>query len=240
MRVIGVAWHTTRCPPIDLTPFGFTPTEGVVYKVLLRDGPGTGYCYRSCRRSCPSQRLQCPRGPRRKRRRPGRSGPTKAYRPEPPAALLARIASDHGQALSRLTTELEALAAPPTPTLVEITSSRGALQLIQHDVARAAASVDLLAPAEAFPLLGPALRRPVLAGLDVRLHWVGPVELGFAPVAGVAGSRGMARCADHLCGRRRAALLATRQGADVTGHWGTAPAFVAAARFTIDVLGRSA
>jgi hypothetical protein len=38
----------------------------------------------------------------------------------------------------------------------------------------------------------------------------------------------------------RAALLATRQGADVTGHWGTAPAFVAAARFTIDVLGRSA
>ena len=36
------------------------------------------------------------------------------------------------------------------------------------------------------------------------------------------------------------ALLATRQGADVTGHWGTAPAFVAAARLTIDVLGRSA
>ncbi len=29
--------------PLDLTPFGFTPTEGVVYKVLLRDGPGTGY-----------------------------------------------------------------------------------------------------------------------------------------------------------------------------------------------------
>ena len=28
---------------LDLTPFGFTPTEGVVYKVLLRDGPGTGY-----------------------------------------------------------------------------------------------------------------------------------------------------------------------------------------------------
>jgi hypothetical protein len=37
----------------------------------------------------------------------------------------------------------------------------------------------------------------------------------------------------------RAALLATRQGADVTGHWGTAPAFVASARLAIDVLGRS-
>ena len=28
---------------IDLTPFGFTPTESLVYQVLLTGGPGTGY-----------------------------------------------------------------------------------------------------------------------------------------------------------------------------------------------------
>ena len=28
---------------LDLTPFGFTPTESRVYQVLLGDGPGTGY-----------------------------------------------------------------------------------------------------------------------------------------------------------------------------------------------------
>ena len=28
---------------IDLTPFGFTPTESLVYEVLLTGGPGTGY-----------------------------------------------------------------------------------------------------------------------------------------------------------------------------------------------------
>ena len=28
---------------IDLTPFGFTPTESLIYEVLLRGGPGTGY-----------------------------------------------------------------------------------------------------------------------------------------------------------------------------------------------------
>ena len=28
---------------LDLTPFGFTPTESAVYEVLLSAGPGTGY-----------------------------------------------------------------------------------------------------------------------------------------------------------------------------------------------------
>ena len=28
---------------IDLTPFGFTPTESRIYQVLLEGGPGTGY-----------------------------------------------------------------------------------------------------------------------------------------------------------------------------------------------------
>ena len=32
-----------QVPAIDLTPFGFTPTESLVYEVLLRNGPGTGY-----------------------------------------------------------------------------------------------------------------------------------------------------------------------------------------------------
>ena len=30
-------------PRLDLTPFGFTPTESLVYEVLLTGGPGTGY-----------------------------------------------------------------------------------------------------------------------------------------------------------------------------------------------------
>jgi len=80
----------------------------------------------------------------------------------------------------------------------------------------------------------------VLAGLDVRLHSVGPVELGFAPVAELSAPEDWPGVPLICVVDDRAALLATRQGTDVTGHWGTAPAFVAAARLTIDVLGRSA
>jgi len=100
--------------------------------------------------------------------------------------------------------------------------------------------VELLAPAEAFPLLGPALRRPVLAGLDVRLHSVGAVELGFAPVTELPAPDDWPGVPIICVVDGRAALLATRQGGDVIGHWGTAPAFVAAARLTIEVLGRTA
>ena len=30
-------------PLLDLTRFGFTPTESLIYEVLLTNGPGTGY-----------------------------------------------------------------------------------------------------------------------------------------------------------------------------------------------------
>jgi HTH-type transcriptional regulator, sugar sensing transcriptional regulator len=225
---------------LDLTPFGFTPTEGVVYKVLLRDGPGTGYAIARAAGLARANTYSALEGLTGKGAARVEAGRPKRYRPEPPAALLARIASDHGQALSRLTTELEALAAPATPTLVEISSSRGALQLIQHDVARATTSVALLAPAEAFPLLSPALRRPVTAGLDVNLYSVGPVDVGFTPVTELAPPSSWPGVPLICVVDSRAALLATRQGTEVTGHWGTAPAFVSAARLTIEVLGGAA
>jgi sugar-specific transcriptional regulator TrmB len=225
---------------IDLTPFGFTPTEGAVYKVLLRDGPGTGYAIARSAGLARANTYSALQGLTVKGAARVEAGRPKRYRPEPPAALLARIANDHGHALSRLSAELEALAAPPTPTLVEVTSSRGALQLIQHDVARATASVQLLAPAEAFPLLGPALRRPVQAGLDVQLASIGPVDLGFVAVTDLAAPDDWPGVPIVCVVDGRAALVATRQGTEVTGHWGTAPAFVAAARLTIEALGRPA
>src|SRR6478735_2314715 len=40
----GVVRDTTgMADPIDLTPFGFTPTESKMYATLVSFGPGTGY-----------------------------------------------------------------------------------------------------------------------------------------------------------------------------------------------------
>ena len=71
---------------LDLTTFGFTPTESLVYEVLLRGGPGTGYAIarrpawrgptpmvRSkdwCRRAARESKRAAPSGTVRSRRPP--------------------------------------------------------------------------------------------------------------------------------------------------------------------------
>ena len=125
---------------------------------------------------------------------------------------------------------------PSTPTVVEIESGRGVLQLIMHDVARASASVALLAPPDAYPLLAPALRRPHGAGIPLRLASTTPVKLGFAPVDVVTDVGGWPGMPIILVADDRSAILAGRQDAEVRGHWSTAPAFVAGARLAFERL----
>ena len=224
-------------PRIDLTHFGFTPTESLVYEVLLTSGPGTGYAIARAAGLARANAYSALEGLVAKGAARVEGGRPRQYRPEAPAGLIARIAHNHGIALDRLSTDLETIAVPSTPTVVEIESGRAVLQLITHDVARAGRSVGLLAPPDAFPLLAPALRRPVSAGLPVSLWSTGPVELGFAPVELVSGDHGwpgmpiIAVVDDH------SAILGFRQGNEVRGHWSTAPAFVAAARLALEQFG---
>jgi hypothetical protein len=124
---------------------------------------------------------------------------------------------------------------PETETLVELISSRALLQLITHDVARASRSVGLLAPVDAYPLLAPALRRPYAAGVPLQLSASGPVELGFAPVEQVAVDANVwPGMPIILVVDDRSAILAARTGAEVRGHWSTAPTFVAGARLALE------
>jgi sugar-specific transcriptional regulator TrmB len=224
-------------PRIDLTHFGFTPTESLVYEVLLTSGPGTGYAIARAAGLARANAYSALEGLVAKGAARVEGGRPRQYRPEAPAGLIARIAHNHGLALDRLSTDLETIAVPSTPTVVEIESGRAVLQLITHDVARASRSVRLLAPPDAFPLLAPALRRPVSAGLPVSLWSTDPVELGFAPVELVSGDHGWPGMPIIVVVDDRSAIVGFRQGNEVRGHWSTAPAFVAAARLALERFG---
>ena len=219
---------------LDLTHFGFTPTESLVYEVLLTGGPGTGYAIARSAGLARANAYSALEGLVTKGAARVDGGRPKRYRPETPAALIARISTDHGQALERLSNMLDSVSVPATPTLVEIESGRAVLQLVTHDVARATASVALLAPADAFPLLAPALRRPHSAGIPLLLCATGPVDLGFAVVEMVASTDRWPGMPIISVVDDRSAILAARQGADVRGHWSTAPAFVAGARLALE------
>jgi sugar-specific transcriptional regulator TrmB len=221
-------------PRINLTHFGFTPTESLVYEVLLVGGPGTGYAIARTAGLARANAYSALEGLVAKGAARVDAGRPKRYRPEAPAALIARISTDHGLALERLSTDLETVVVPDTPTLVEIESGRAVLQLITHDVARATKSVSLLAPADAYPLLAPALRRPYATGLPVVLCATGAVGLDFAEVEVVAGDHGWPGMPIISVVDDRSAILAARQGSDVRGHWSTSPAFVAGARLAFE------
>jgi sugar-specific transcriptional regulator TrmB len=220
---------------LNLTHFGFTPTESLVYEVLLTGGPGTGYAIARTAGLARANAYSALEGLVAKgAARVDAGGRPKRYRPETPAALIARISTDHGLAMDRLSSDLDAVSVPATPTLVEVESGRAVLQLITHDVARAATSVALLVPPDAYPLLAPALRRPFAAGLPLVLCATGPVDLGFAPVEVVPAERPWPGMPIISVVDDRSALMAARQGGDVRGHWSTAPAFVAGARLALD------
>jgi sugar-specific transcriptional regulator TrmB len=216
---------------IDLTPFGFTPTESLVYEVLLTGGPGTGYAVARAAGLARANAYSALEALVQKGAARADAGRPKRYRPEPPAALVARIANRHGEALDLLGSQLQGIAVPSSPSLVEIDSPRAALQLITHDVARARESVELFAPGDAFPLLAPALRRALAAGAALRLRAAGPAALDFADVEAVTVPESawpgtpLIAVVDV-----RSAVIAARRGPEVSGHWSTAASFVAAAR----------
>ena len=223
-------------PRIDLTTFGFTPTESLVYEVLLTHGPGTGYALARAAGLARANAYSALEGLVSKGAARVENGRPRQYRPEAPSGLIARISSDHGRALERLSTDLADIRVPPTATVVEVVSARSVLQLITQNVARAARSVALVAPPDAFPLVAPALRRPVSAGHSVSLFSSSPVDLGFAPVEVIPEEQRWPGMPIICVTDDASALLASRQGSQVQGHWSTGPAFVAAARLALERL----
>ncbi len=221
---------------IDLTPFGFTPTESRVYEVLLSGGPGTGYAIARNAGLARANAYSALEGLVAKGAARAEDLQPKVFRAEPPATVLARIANGQGEALESLTQALEGFGAPATPSIIEISSPKGLLQLLTHEIGRARESVRLIAPAEAYPILAPALRRTVSGGLDVILCAQAQIQLPFALVEAIPGGHAWPGLPLVAVVDQRSALIAARDGAAVQGHWSSAPAFVAAARVTFDRL----
>ena len=220
-------------PSIDLTRFGFTPTESLVYEVLVRSGPGTGYAVARAAGLARANAYGALEGLVTKGAARVEAEQPKRYRPEPPSTVVARIIDAQGQALDELNAALDALAVPTTPTLVELSSVRGTFQLMSHEVARAEGRVDLIAPPDAFGPLTPSLRKAAASGVDLGLSSTGPVELPFAAVSTAGVPDGWPGEPLLLVVDGRGAIIGARSGEEVVGHWGTVATFVAAARAVI-------
>jgi sugar-specific transcriptional regulator TrmB len=221
---------------LDLTTFGFTPTESLIYEVLLRGGPGTGYAIARAAGLARANTYGALEGLAQKGAARVEEGRPKRYRPEPPAALLARILERQGHALDEVSRTLDSISVPATPTLVELSSARGALQIASREAARATEQILLHAPPEAFPPLVPSLRKAAGGGVTLSLSATAPVDLPFAKVAVYPEAAGWPGQPYLLVVDGRSAMMAARDGERVAGHWGTAPTLVAATTLVIGSL----
>ncbi len=221
---------------LDLTPFGFTPTESLLYEVLLTGGPGTGYAIARTAGLARANAYAALEGLVSKGAARSGEGRPKRYRPEPPTAVLARIMDRYGASLDALSETLSQISVPASPTLVEVSTARGALQLISHEAARAQTSLGLVVPPDAYPVLTPSLRRAAAAGVSLTLMSVGEVELAFAEVRVVETEGRWPGQPVIMTVDGKSALMASRYGDLVEGHWGTAPTLVAAAELVLQGL----
>lgn len=212
----------------DLTPFGFTPTESLVYQALLKLGPATGYAVAREARLARANAYGALEG------LVGRGAATRAagrpavYRSVEPTALLAQLAAAQGAALDRLAQALRQAAAQGDPVTREVEGSRAVSNVVMQLVARAETSVAGVIAAELWRPSLPAWRRAAgRAALSVRIAGeaedpdglsAGSVDADTATTLVVDGSH---------------AITAIGAGGEMRAVWSSHPLIVALARAAI-------
>lgn len=155
---------------IDLTPFGFTPTESIVYASLLRLGPSTGYAVARACRLARANAYSALEGLVSRGAATSTGGRPAQYRPADPSGLVARVAATQGQALDRLSRALEGANAGAEPTVHSADGLRATVNALQQLVARAERSVSGTVSAELWRPSVPAWRRAATrASVAVRI-----------------------------------------------------------------------
>lgn len=214
---------------IDLTPFGFTPTESQVYAALLRLGPSTGYAVAHATRVARANSYGALEGLVRRSAALRLAGRPVRYRATDPRALIAQLATQQGEALDRLAASLDDAAHQAEPDTRAIAGERALANLIMHLVARAERRVEGILAAELLRPTLPAWRRAQeRAVIELRVAGESPADTGPL-VSGTAS----ADAPTALLIDETQAVVATGRGELMAGIWSTHPGLTALIRATL-------
>jgi Sugar-specific transcriptional regulator TrmB len=225
---------------LDLTPFGFTPTETAAYRTLTTLGPLGGYALAKALSIARANAYQALHGLVAKGAAIRLAGRPDRFRPVQPAALFAAIAQRSAQQLDTLEAAL-GHEPPGAAATVPIAGRRALVDTALRTAARSADLVTCVAPAVELTALAPAWHRRAATGWPVDLWCLGeppgvtalpfPVRI-LAP--GVAAEYfGGAIFALHA---PTAAVLARLQAGAATGFWTSEDVLAGAVRATVDRL----
>ena len=214
---------------VDLTPFGFTPTESLVYGALLRLGPSTGYAVAHATRVARANTygaLEGLAGRAAAIRLPGRPA---RYRAVDPRALVAQLAAEQGEALDRLSQALRDAGTPLEPENRVAAGARATANLVMQLVARAAQRVEGVLAAELLRPSLPAWRRArERATLELRVAGDVPAEAAALVAGGVPSEVPTLLLIDDAH-----AVVASGTGEAVAAIWSSHPAILAVVRVAL-------
>jgi sugar-specific transcriptional regulator TrmB len=211
---------------IDLTPFGFTPTESRVYGALVRLGPATGYAVAHATRIATPNAYAALAGLAHRAAAVRVPGRPLRYRAADPRALIAQLATEQGQALDRLSLALRDATAPPEPELRSVSGARALANVIMQLVARAEHRVEGVLAAELLRPSLPAWRRArERATLELRVAGEVPPEAEALAAGSVPAETPTILLIDdgHT-------LAASGTGETAAAIWSSHPAIAALAR----------
>lgn len=155
---------------LDLRPFGFTPTESLVYATLLQLGPSTGYAVARRARLARANVYAALEGLVEQSAASRVPGPPTRYRPTDPQALLAALAARQGAALDQLARSLDGVATSSEPVTHDVAGARALGNVVSQLVARAERSARGVIAAALWRPTVPAWRRAAArATVDVRI-----------------------------------------------------------------------
>lgn len=215
-------------PDLDLTPFGFTPTEGLAYRALTELGPLTGYGLAQALAIARANAYQALRGLVTKGAVTRTAERPERYRPLQPGALFALIAEREATKLDRLEAALSAAPASGGPAILPITGERALLDIATRSAAREKGPVVCLAPGQVLVALAPAWHKRAQGRVETALWVLGDRPTGALPVP-LAGCLDLAAVAHFfpeslfVLTASQAAIIASPASGSVTGCWTSNP-----------------
>lgn len=228
---------------IDLTPFGFTPTESLAYTALVEHGPLGGYALAKVLSIARANAYQALDGLVAKRLAVATGGRPQRYRPIEPRAALALISERAARQLDRLEEQLSDRGNGGGPAVLSLSGRRALHELALRTAARSRGEVRCLAPREFLEALAPVWHKRAADGSATRLWAVGE---GHRPLPfEVAGWVGHDQVARHFDGPAvilladDAAIVARLDPAAASGYWTTHPALVGLARAALGIIVRA-
>ena len=222
---------------IDLTPFGFTPTESLAYSGLLDNGPSSGYALARALSIARANAYQALRGLVSKGAAVIADRDPQVFRAVQPTALLVQIARDQEGKLETLEQQIASTQMAGAPAMTAFTGERELSALALRSITRAPAAVSCVAPARLLSILLPIWRKRLADGAETRL-WVSGDAPDTFPVA-IMGTVPEDRISRHFGGpatviaAENCASLSVMQGEVLTGLWSSDPIIMGAARASL-------